>query len=133
MVNDSEIIKRPNQLVYQPHDSIFISNDGDFTSQGFPGSGTQNDPYIIEGYSINGSSGDLISISSTTSYFIIRNNILDGSNVANRGIFFFNVTFAIIENNTIYDNTVQQIEIDASSYNTIATNNISGGNMMEQL
>lgn len=128
MVNDSEIIKSPNQLVYQPHDSIFISNDGDFTSQGFPGSGTQNDPYIIEGYRISGSSGDLIYVRHTTSYFIIRNNILDGSKVAIRGIFFFNVTFAIIENNIIYDNTVQQIEIDASRYNTIATNNISGGN-----
>ena len=35
-----------------PHDHILISNNGNFTDYGFPGSGTAQDPYRIENYNI---------------------------------------------------------------------------------
>ena len=54
------------------HDPFNISSNADFISQGWPGSGSQGDPYVIEGLSIV-SMNRCIYISETTAWFIIRN------------------------------------------------------------
>ncbi len=60
-------------IAYAP---IHIDEDSDFTA--FPGSGTEEDPYIIENYNIT---SDVevcgINISATTKFFIIRNCFID--------------------------------------------------------
>ena len=38
---------------YTPHDPITIISNANFSDYGFPGSGTQEDPYRIEGYNIS--------------------------------------------------------------------------------
>jgi len=63
---------------YIPHAPIWIMDDFDFQSQasseGWPGSGTPGDPYVIEGYDINGSiAGHCIWIETTTAHFEINN------------------------------------------------------------
>lgn len=80
-----------------------ILGDEDFQS-GFPGTGTKEDPYIIEEYNIRrNQEGVAISISNTTKYFVIRNCILLESNY---GIKLENVAngTAVICNNTILTN-----------------------------
>jgi len=57
---------------YEPHDQIIIYGDDDFDEQGWPGSGTSEDPYVIEGYEIV-SDYDCIAIHSTTVHFVVRN------------------------------------------------------------
>lgn len=53
---------------------IIIDDDGDFISYGFPGSGAENDPYIIENYDIVSTiTKGVIKIKGTTKNFIIRN------------------------------------------------------------
>ena len=45
----------PNQVIipsYIEHDPIDIRSNDDFETQGWPGNGTENDPYIIEGLTI---------------------------------------------------------------------------------
>ena len=64
-----------------PHDPIRIFNDGNFSDYGFPGSGTEEDPYVLENYEIltNPAFQNYgIYISDTTSFFIIRNNHVCG-------------------------------------------------------
>jgi parallel beta-helix repeat protein len=98
---------------YTPHDPISIDGDADFASQaaseGWPGDGTEGNPYIIEGYEINASSTHGIEIKSTTYSFIIWNSsIKDGEKIfyGNYGIFLYNVTDGKIENCTIKNNRI---------------------------
>lgn len=62
-------------LLLFPHGPISIIRDADFTfANGVTrGNGTPGDPYVIEGWDINASTADGISVSNTTAHFIIRN------------------------------------------------------------
>jgi len=89
----------PSEL--SAHVPIQIDGTSDFVSQGWPGSGTENDPYLIEGLNITASIGkDCISITNTDSYFIIRDSYLKQGS-ANLGIYLENVSHASIEFTTI--------------------------------
>jgi len=57
------------------HDPIEITSDEDFLA--FPGSGTYEDPYLIENYNITSSTSFGIHITSTTKHFLIRNCYID--------------------------------------------------------
>lgn len=60
-----------------PHDHILISNNGNFTDYGFPGSGTAQDPYRIENYNITTLALTGINIHSTTDYFVVQDCYVD--------------------------------------------------------
>ncbi|MHA2295585.1 MAG: right-handed parallel beta-helix repeat-containing protein [Candidatus Hodarchaeales archaeon] len=91
---------------YEIHDSISIDDDSGFSEQGFPGSGTSDDPYLISGYSISSPTSHVIEIVDIDSYFIIRDNILNGGgpNWGN-GIAFINTSHGTIENNLISESS----------------------------
>ena len=102
-------------------ESIYIFGNEDFTNYGFPGSGTFEDPFIIEGYSITNPNDNLINIFDTDSFFVIRDNVLNGFDSWNMGISLHNVKNGIIENNYI-TGTSLAIFVDNSMYNTIRNN-----------
>lgn len=104
--------------------SISISSDSQFTSQGFPGTGTINDPYWIVGFNITEPSGTLISVSGTTDYFRITNCILNGMASTGTGISFSNVMHGTIENNKILKNS-DGIVFIYSHDNVIHNNSVS--------
>lgn len=58
---------------YSKHDPIYISGNDDFAS--WPGTGSKQDPYVIEGLNIT-SPNYCVSVSHTTAYFVIRECIL---------------------------------------------------------
>lgn len=70
-------ISSTSQLAQVQHDPYFIGHDSDFAYYGFPGSGTQDDPYVIENLII-GTASPCITIRFVEAYFIIRNCIMDG-------------------------------------------------------
>ncbi len=117
----------PNSVLQQfiPKDPIQIFSDNDFSSQGFPGSGTIDDPYRIEGFNISAPSGDLLAIRETSVYFIIKNNYLDGLGTAWVGILFYTVLHGIIENNLVKNFEALGIGLYFSSNNTIVKNSAS--------
>ncbi|MEM2508581.1 MAG: right-handed parallel beta-helix repeat-containing protein [Candidatus Thermoplasmatota archaeon] len=87
------------------HAPIHINGNADFANQagseGWPGDGSQKNPYIIQNYEINALSEDGIRIENTSVYFIIRNcKIYNGR----YGIYFKNVTNGIVENVNCYEN-----------------------------
>lgn len=146
--------KDPQMLVpTQSHPRIEINNDTDFTLQGWPGSGTQIDPFRIENLNFNPLQfhDDCIKIHNTTVHFIIQNctfltSMTDGSGWWYAGIILDKTTNAIIRNNTfssqygielhnanrnqILNNTLDDnrvsVVLSNSSYNTIMYNNGSG-------
>lgn len=67
------------------------------------GSGTVDDPYIIEDYNISGSSGDCVFISGTDKYLVLRNMVLSGSEYSRRGLVLNDVRNCSILNVTAQD------------------------------
>ncbi|MFX1286085.1 MAG: NosD domain-containing protein [Promethearchaeota archaeon] len=112
---------------YTPHDPIIITRNSDFASQGYPGSGTIDDPYWIKGFNITSPDGDLIAISDTTAYFCIANNYLNGLSTAWGGIVLNNVINGIIEDNLVLNHEYLGI-VTYSSSNIVIVNNIAFNN-----
>ncbi|GAG81070.1 unnamed protein product, partial [marine sediment metagenome] len=109
---------RPTSLELTPHDPIEITSDSDF--EVFPGTGTEIDPYLIEGYYITTTSESGISISSTTKYFTVRNCYVDADLY---GIYVDDVAYgtATVINNTSNSN-VYGIRFWFSDSSTVANN-----------
>ncbi len=103
---------------YIEHDPIFIDGNDDFitqaASEGWPGDGTEESPFVISGLKIT-TSEDLIGIRNADLYFQVSNCLLiDGI----QGISLNNA-----ENGHIFNNTV---------YNTIGGNNERWGIFLSQ-
>ena len=78
---------------------IVISENQDFISQNYTGSGTQLDPYVISGLNI--SFDFCISISDTTAWFVIRDCYLESNSTSGATIVLNNVTRGRIQNSFI--------------------------------
>jgi parallel beta-helix repeat protein len=109
-----------------PHVPIHIQNNSGFTPANgvVDGSGTENDPYIIENWSIDVSTAHGIWIENTTAHFIIRNCLVEngrGNYHYYRGIYLDNVLNGRIENNTCRNNYFG-IQLYYSSYNNLSNN-----------
>jgi len=104
----------------------------DFVSQGWPGTGTSGDPYLISGLSIVYSSGTpSISISDTTSYFVIRDCYIEQGSTM-QAIYLSNATHGTIEHNTMISDGGGIFFMD-SNFTHVSHNDISnyGGGMFE--
>jgi parallel beta-helix repeat protein len=112
-------------LAFTNSSEIIINNNSDFISLGFPGSGSRQNPYRIEGLNITLPNIDLIRISDTDAHFIVKDNFLNGSytnaNVA--AISLTNVSNGIIQNNTIVHGYLG-IESRGSNWISIINNSI---------
>ena len=109
-----------NIVNYNPHDPIYIEGNSDFTEENgvTGGDGTRNNPYIIEGWEIDSSNMDGITIKKVDVYFIVRNCKIQGNNEYN-GIYFTNVKNSVISNVTVSNNEYG-IFIVSSSNNRIS-------------
>ncbi len=116
------------------HSKIYINGNNQFTSENGVSNpsalGTEGDPFIIENWIIDaGGSGSAIFIENTNKYFKIENCSFynSGSNVADAGMRFYNVSNGIIINNTVSNNGWSGMRLISSVNNTI-TNNIANNN-----
>ncbi len=83
--------------LYTPHGPITINGNADFEDQGWPGSGTEDDPYVIEGLRIIDSS-TCITVSNTDVYFEIRDCLISAAlPTSSDGIVFDNVTHGTVK------------------------------------
>lgn len=130
---------------------IMIYGDWGFTRDNgvVAGSGTADDPYIIEGWEIDASGySHGIYIANTRAHFIIRNckiygadggislvNVANGKIIGNNiigngdGILLWNSSNNTIEYNNITNNRSHGIDLRVSSSNVIAGNNFIGGGL----
>ncbi len=82
--------------------SDFVESNGVVGGTGFP-----SDPYIIEGWLVDSTDSDGLSIESTDAYFIIRNLYIHPVTrqiIPNRGIYLNRVSNGIVQNSTIWNN-----------------------------
>jgi parallel beta-helix repeat protein len=135
---------------YTPHDPIIIHSNEDFTYENgvTGGNGTENDPFIIEGWEID-TNEEAIHIEYTTAYFLIKNCLLKGASygiylrtitvgsisdciiLSNYwGIYISRSTNITLRNNTLYDNTynmyVYGSEINQYHHDIDTSNTVNG-------
>jgi len=109
---------------YISHAPIDITSDSDLTV--FPGSGTKDDPYIIENYNITSSSTHGIYISGTTKYILIRDCYLDGEGSNYHGIYIKSIASGTLTvTNNIMNNYRYGIYQEQSSINSFTSNTIT--------
>ena len=77
--NFNGFVNKTPHLSYIVHTPIIITSDNDFITYGFPGNGSETDPYIIENYNITTEEEVAIKIDSTTKSFVIQNCLLNTS------------------------------------------------------
>ncbi|MEM4161361.1 MAG: right-handed parallel beta-helix repeat-containing protein, partial [Thermoplasmata archaeon] len=94
---------------------------------GWPGNGTKLNPYIIDGYYINGNGTlNCTYIANTDVSFVIQNCLLkNATQPQGNGIYLFNVNNATLFNNTIR-NARYGIYLGNAGYTEISKNDITG-------
>jgi len=131
-----------------------IGRDSDFTTVGAEsgcrcvrsGFGSERDPYVIAGWTLNASAGDGISISGTSVHFVIREVTVYGNSMhtgilLNRvenakiegclissnfvGIYAVNAVNLVFTNNTVQNNQYG-IRLEASNKNLLSANEFTG-------
>ncbi|MFX0091467.1 MAG: right-handed parallel beta-helix repeat-containing protein [Candidatus Hodarchaeota archaeon] len=125
---------RSKSQAYTPHGPISISDDYDLANEAVNGSGTSEDPYILEGWNITTSGVNGIFIQHTTKHFIIRNCWIDtgntnpgGYSIRSIGLSFVAAGTATISNNTCLNSVNSGIYLYHSN-STVITNNICRNN-----
>ena len=109
---------------YIPHDPVVVRSNAEFASQGWPGSGTENDPYLIEGLNIS-TSACCVNISNTDVHFVVRDCLLTtdplfpGVRDGEDGVYFSNVTCGSIVD-SVFDRKYFGVEIENSSHCEVA-------------
>jgi parallel beta-helix repeat protein len=128
-----QIMKAP--IAANIHDPIDIKGNAELASFCPEGSGTSNDPYIIEGYIIDASTAHGIEIDNTDVHLIIRDCIIEnGSFIDDNyyfGIFIWCCSNVKIINNTVSNNNNEGIRTYSSSYMTISGNNCSNNGITQ--
>ena len=108
----------------EPHSVFWISHDNSFEGYGLPGSGTEEDPYIIEGYEINGGSY-CINVQSTRAHFIISDCVLRTSDASG---YYAPIRFTNVSNGKIRDCVINSeghgVRLENSSYCRVARSHI---------
>ncbi len=126
--NDTANNEDPYPRVYpwMYHEPIYIDDNADFATLGFSGAGTQGDPYVISHYYFASTSAlVLISITDTTAFFTIENNIINGLGSNAVCISLYNVINGQIKDNLVCNNTNVGIGLAfGSNYNSISNNTI---------
>jgi parallel beta-helix repeat protein len=129
-------------VAYTPHPPIVIYHDDNFTQQGWPGDGSAENPFTIEGLEIDlgGAIGYCINITNTRVNFTIKNCYFTGANVPSfwvdsAGVYLKNVTNGDIVNN-ICTNNWYAISLRNSTGSIVANNtcsyNLDRGICLEQ-
>lgn len=122
---------------YTIHTPIYINGNSQFVPNGtngvVSGSGTQIDPYIIEGWNINASAIDGICIRNTNVHFIIQSCYIHDGNWPQGGMYpidgwngtlFISVMNGVVQNNIFIDN-LEAINLRSSSNISIKNNDCS--------
>ena len=126
-----------NGVTYTTRAPIRITSNAEFNSANgvTGGDGTAGNPWIIEGYEINGGgSGNCIYFGETTDYFIVRNcrfynaNGNSGLYYWNTGVVLYKVQNGMISNNVIESNLEEGVYLWYSNNNIISNNTIYSNN-----
>ncbi|UCE10624.1 MAG: right-handed parallel beta-helix repeat-containing protein, partial [Candidatus Thorarchaeota archaeon] len=111
-----------------PHEAIDITSDEDFEAQGWPGSGTENDPYIIAGLLFEYET-KAIDIQNVDSHFVVENCTfisIQGAPDHSSGVYLRFVSNGVVRN-CVGEGLDTAIEIYYSSRIRVENNSVLDG------
>lgn len=115
---------------YISHDPIGINGDANLfetaTREGWPGNGTEGNPFIIEGYEIDASNRTAIWIRSTSLFFVIRDCKIRDTSDYYGSIVLWEVSDGAI-NDCVFENCTTTLSLHKSLGITITNNTMDGG------
>ena len=114
---------------YTMHEMIRIERDSDFGTEGWPGNGTINGPYVIENLLITGEH-HAIYVANTSAHFMIRDCWIIESQIC--GIEFNHVSNGTIEGCHMSLADVNML-LSESSGCTVYNNSIMGGGLIQAI
>ncbi len=97
-------------------EAILIQSDSDFLTQGWPGNGSSDEPYLIESIGIFGYD-PAITIRNTRAHFVIRECVISGSGTES-GLEFDNVSHGCVEA-CRFENLSCALDADRSNYTIV--------------
>jgi len=100
--NESHLPEQAITSTLTPHAPISVDGNGDFSAQGWPGSGTLSNPYTIKGLNISATFTSGIFIQNTNAYFVVSDCYIQGSSWY--GIYLYNCVNGVLKNNTCLNN-----------------------------
>ena len=109
-----------------PHDPIAIDGDGGFTEENgvTGGNGSISNPFAIEGYRINITSGSGVSVANVTKQFVVRNMAIHGDGTwYSNGVLVMRVVGGQVENVTI-SRTFNGIHLSGTTGLIISNNTV---------
>ncbi|MHA1930601.1 MAG: right-handed parallel beta-helix repeat-containing protein [Candidatus Thorarchaeota archaeon] len=96
-VKEIQISDVPDPADYTPHDYVYVYEDAAFSEEGFTGSGTSGDPYVLEGKIIN-TTQTCVYIMPTTAHFVIRDCYITSPEIGEGiGARFWQTSAGIVE------------------------------------
>ncbi len=111
------VLRSPAADAYTPWNPVTIDGDADLAKQGWPGSGTPGDPYVIGGLDIDARGAPhAIQVSSTSAYLVIRDNRLHGTGASSPVMKFGNAIGLLdslnvrVLGNELFDNDATGIQ-----------------------
>jgi parallel beta-helix repeat protein len=122
-----EIPTAAKTLALTVHNPILIDGNAGFTNASGVvwGSGTESDPYIIEGWEINASTANGIEILNTDAHFSVRKCLAYDGAYPYSGIRLGNCVNGTLDSNNCSSNVCYGIYLDSSSHITLSNNNCS--------
>lgn len=112
-----------NELALVDHESIFINHDDNFTTLGFTGNGTEDNPYLIENLSLTDFTKPGMEIMFTTKFFEIRNCYINTPHYGIKLSSIANGTVKILNN--VIDYSFAGIDVESTHNITSFNNSIS--------
>jgi len=121
----------PVHAALTSHAPIYINGNSGFTKPdpvNGGGSGTENDPYIIENWDISAENANGIWVENTTAYFTIRSCYTHGGAAYRHGIHLDNVKNGRIDNNLV-ENNYAGILLESSDNIKMRSNTLSNNRL----
>ncbi|MFW5953277.1 MAG: S8 family serine peptidase, partial [Candidatus Natronoplasma sp.] len=130
--NDRVLSESPKPLLnYTVVDPIRIDDNSELATEAISGSGTDSDPYLIEGYEIDGGGyGYSLYIGNVTDHFEVNECYLHNASggrdeyFLNSGLHLFNTSNGYISGNVVSNNSQNGVYLDHTSNNRVSNNTV---------
>ncbi len=134
------VMSKPDRLTarstFLAHAPILIESDAALTAANgvTSGSGTESDPFVIEGWNVDASGSNIggIAVSNLTSHLVIRNVYVHSDGTSSIGIGLVNISNAVIEGNRVDYNAIGITAFMCTNI-TIENNVVDGAGVIDSV
>lgn len=121
LVTSGSTVPDPQHKIMQTGEIFVIEGEENLETLASDGTGTEDDPYILEFNVVDDTNEDLLTIAGTTSHILIQNSVFNGGG---HGISLMGVSNVRIENSQIFGNKLGGVYVQDSFNSSLRDNDI---------